>query len=174
MQGPGHGPEHTGSKSMKDIEIRELFRNTAEYDGKEVTVYGWVRGNRSSNQFGFLSVNDGSFFTPVQVVYEAATLPNFAEVSKFRLSSGVKVRGILVLTPEAKQPFEIKAEEIALVADSDSDYPLQKKRHSMEFLREIAHLRPRSNTFSAVFRVRSVAAFAIHKFFQDKNFIYVH
>jgi len=159
---------------MKDIEIRELFRNTAEYDGKEVTVYGWVRGNRSSNQFGFLSVNDGSFFTPVQVVYEAATLPNFAEVSKFRLSSGVKVRGILVLTPEAKQPFEIKAEEIALVADSDSDYPLQKKRHSMEFLREIAHLRPRSNTFSAVFRVRSVAAFAIHKFFQDKNFIYVH
>ena len=159
---------------MKDIEIRELFRNTESYSGKEVTVFGWVRGNRSSNQFGFLSVNDGSFFTPVQVVYEAATLPNFAEVSKFRLSAGVKVRGTLVLTPEAKQPFEIKAEEIELIADSDPDYPLQKKRHSMEFLREIAHLRPRSNTFSAVFRVRSVAAFAIHRFFQDKNFIYVH
>ena len=159
---------------MKDIEIRELFRNTESYSGKEVTVFGWVRGNRSSNQFGFLSVNDGSFFTPVQVVYEAASLPNFAEVSKFRLSAGVKVRGTLVLTPEAKQPFEIKAEEIELIADSDQDYPLQKKRHSMEFLREIAHLRPRSNTFSAVFRVRSVAAFAIHRFFQDKNFIYVH
>ena len=159
---------------MKDIEIRELFRNTESYSGKEVTVFGWVRGNRSSNQFGFLSVNDGSFFTPVQVVYEAASLPNFAEVSKFRLSAGVKVRGTLVLTPEAKQPFEIKAEEIELIADSDPDYPLQKKRHSMEFLREIAHLRPRSNTFSAVFRVRSVAAFAIHRFFQDKNFIYVH
>ena len=159
---------------MKDIEIRELFRNTEAYSGKEVTVFGWVRGNRSSNQFGFLSVNDGSFFTPVQVVYEAASLPNFAEVSKFRLSAGVKVRGTLVLTPEAKQPFEIKADGIELVADSDPDYPLQKKRHSMEFLREIAHLRPRSNTFSAVFRVRSVAAFAIHRFFQDKNFIYVH
>ena len=159
---------------MKDIEIRELFRNTESYSGKEVTVFGWVRGNRSSNQFGFLSVNDGSFFTPVQVVYEAASLPNFAEVSKFRLSAGVKVRGTLVLTPEAKQPFEIKAEEIELIADSDPDYPLQKKRHSMEFLREIAHLRPRSNTFSAVFRVRSVAAYAIHRFFQEKNFIYVH
>ena len=159
---------------MKDIEIRELFRNTDAYAGKEVTVYGWVRGNRSSNQFGFLSVNDGSFFTPVQVVYEADKLSNFTEVSKFRLSAGVQVRGTLVVTPEAKQPFEIKADEIVLVADSDSDFPLQKKRHTMEFLREIAHLRPRSNTFSAVFRVRSVAAFAIHKFFQDKNFIYVH
>ena len=159
---------------MKDIEIRELFRNTDAYAGKEVLIYGWVRGNRSSNQFGFLSVNDGSFFTPVQVVYEAASLPNYQEVSHFRLSSGVKVKGTLVVTPEAKQPFEIKADEIVLEADSDPDYPLQKKRHSMEFMREIAHLRPRSNTFSAVFRVRSVAAFAIHKFFQDRNFIYVH
>ena len=159
---------------MKDIEIRELFRNTEAYAGKEVLVYGWVRGNRSSNQFGFISLNDGTFFSPVQVVYEADKLGNFTEVSKFRLSSGVKVRGTLVLTPEAKQPFEIKADEIALIADSDPDYPLQKKRHTMEFLREIAHLRPRSNTFSAVFRVRSVAAFAIHKFFQEKGFIYVH
>ena len=159
---------------MKDIEIRELFRNTEAYADKEVMVYGWVRGNRSSNQFGFLSVNDGTFFTPVQVVYEADKLSNFSEVAKFRLSAGVRVKGTLVLTPEAKQPFEIKADEIVLEADSDSDYPLQKKRHSMEFLREIAHLRPRSNTFSAVFRVRSVAAYAIHKFFQEKNFIYVH
>ncbi|MBQ6457085.1 MAG: asparagine--tRNA ligase, partial [Mogibacterium sp.] len=159
---------------MKDIEIRELFRNTADYDGKEVVVRGWVRGNRSSNQFGFISLNDGSFFSPVQVVYEADKLSNYQEVSRFRLSSGIMVRGTLVVTPEAKQPFEIKADEIVLEADSDSDYPLQKKRHSMEFLREIAHLRPRSNTFSAVFRVRSVAAYAIHKFFQEKNFIYVH
>ena len=159
---------------MKDIQIRDLFRNTDDYAGKEIEVYGWVRGNRASNQFGFISLNDGSFFTPVQVVYEADKLSNFQEVSKFRLSAGIKVKGVLELTPEAKQPFEIKATEISLEADSDPDYPLQKKRHSMEFLREIAHLRPRSNTFSAVFRVRSVAAYAIHKFFQDKNFIYVH
>ena len=159
---------------MKDVEIRELFRNTRAYEGKEIKVYGWVRSNRSSNQFGFLSVNDGSFFSPVQVVYEADKLDNFAEVAKYRLSAGVMVYGTLVPTPEAKQPFEIKAAEIELIADSDPDYPLQKKRHSMEFLREIAHLRPRSNTFSAVFRVRSVAAYAIHKFFQEKNFIYVH
>ena len=151
---------------MKDIEIRELFRNTEEYADKEVVIRGWIRGNRSSNQFGFLSVNDGSFFTPVQVVYESEKLANYSEVSKYRLSAGVMVRGLLVLTPDAKQPFEIKADEIVLEADSDPDYPLQKKRHSMEFLREIAHLRPRSNTFSAVFRVRSVAAYAIHKFFQ--------
>ncbi|MBR2673954.1 MAG: asparagine--tRNA ligase [Mogibacterium sp.] len=159
---------------MKDIEIRDLFRKTDEYAGKEIEVYGWVRGNRASNQFGFISLNDGSFFTPVQVVYEADKLPNFQEVSKYRLSAGIRVKGVLELTPEAKQPFEIKASEISMVADSEADYPLQKKRHSMEFLREIAHLRPRSNTFSAVFRVRSVAAFAIHKFFQEKNFIYVH
>ena len=159
---------------MKDIEIRELFRNTAAYDGKEVVVRGWVRGNRSSNQFGFISLNDGTFFTPVQVVYEADKLSNYQEVSKFRLSAGIMVRGTLVLTPDARQPFEIKADEIILEADSDPDYPLQKKRHSMEFLREIAHLRARSNTFSAVFRVRSVAAYAIHQFFQDRGFIYAH
>ena len=159
---------------MKDIEIRELFRNAAEYDGKVITVRGWVRGNRSSNQFGFISLNDGTYFTPVQVVYEADKISNYQEVSKFRLSAGIMVRGTLVLTPEAQQPFEIKAEEIVLEADSDPDYPLQKKRHSMEFLREIAHLRPRSNTFSAVYRVRSVAAYAIHKFFQERGFVYVH
>ena len=159
---------------MKDIEIKELFRNTDAYAGKEITVYGWVRGNRSSNQFGFISLNDGTFFTPVQVVYEADKLSNYQEVAKYRLSAGIKVTGTLVLTPDAKQPFEIKASEITLEADSDPDYPLQKKRHTMEFLREIAHLRPRSNTFSAVFRVRSVAAYAIHKFFQERGFIYSH
>ena len=159
---------------MKDIEIKELFRNTDAYAGKEITVYGWVRGNRNSNQFGFISLNDGTFFTPVQVVYEADKLSNYQEVAKYRLSAGIKVTGTLVLTPDAKQPFEIKASEITLEADSDPDYPLQKKRHTMEFLREIAHLRPRSNTFSAVFRVRSVAAYAIHKFFQERGFIYSH
>ena len=159
---------------MKDIEIRELFRNQAEYGGKEVCVRGWVRGNRSSNAFGFISLNDGTFFTPVQVVYEADKLANYDEITKYRLSAGIMVKGIMELTPEAKQPFEIKATEIVLEADSEPDYPLQKKRHTMEFLREIAHLRPRSNTFSAVFRVRSVAAYAIHEFFQNRGFIYSH
>ena len=157
-----------------DIEIRLLFKDPAAYADKEITVRGWVRGNRASNQFGFISLNDGTFFTPVQVVYEASKLANYDEVAKARLSAGVKVVGTLELTPEAQQPFEIKASEIVIEADSDPDYPLQKKKHSMEFLREIAHLRPRSNTFSAVFRVRSVTAYAIHKFFQEKGFIYSH
>lgn len=159
---------------MKDIEIRELFRNKEKYGDQEVVVHGWVRGNRSSNQFGFLSINDGTFFTPLQVVYEADNLANFTEISKVHLAAGVTVRGTLALTPEAKQPFEIKAKEIVAEADSQSDYPLQKKRHTMEFMREIAHLRPRSNTFSAVYRVRSIVAYAIHKFFQEQNFVYVH
>lgn len=159
---------------MKDIEIRELFRNKEKYGDLEVVVHGWVRGNRSSNQFGFLSINDGTFFTPLQVVYEADNLANFTEISKVHLAAGVTVRGTLALTPEAKQPFEIKAKEIVVEADSQSDYPLQKKRHTMEFMREIAHLRPRSNTFSAVYRVRSIVAYAIHKFFQEQNFVYVH
>ena len=159
---------------MKDIEIRELFTNKEKYGDQEVVVHGWVRGNRSSNQFGFLSINDGTFFTPLQVVYEADNLANFTEISKVHLAAGVTVRGTLALTPEAKQPFEIKAKEIVVEADSQSDYPLQKKRHTMEFMREIAHLRPRSNTFSAVYRVRSIVAYAIHKFFQEQNFVYVH
>ena len=159
---------------MKDIEIRALFRNKEKYGDQEVVVHGWVRGNRSSNQFGFLSINDGTFFTPLQVVYEADNLANFTEISKVHLAAGVTVRGTLALTPEAKQPFEIKAKEIVVEADSQSDYPLQKKRHTMEFMREIAHLRPRSNTFSAVYRVRSIVAYAIHKFFQEQNFVYVH
>ena len=159
---------------MGDIEIRDLFRNKEQYGDREVTVYGWVRGNRASNQFGFLSINDGTFFTPLQVVYEADKLANFAEISKLHLAAGVKVIGTVALTPEAKQPLEIKAKEILVEADSQADYPLQKKRHTMEFMREIAHLRPRSNTFSAVYRVRSVVAYAIHKFFQEQNFVYVH
>lgn len=159
---------------MKDIQIRKIFRNTDEYAGKEVVVRGWIRTNRSSNKFGFIELNDGTFFKSVQVVYEQAFIANFEDISKAPIAAALMVRGKLVLTPEAKQPFEIKAEEIVIEADSEPDYPLQKKRHSMEFLREIAHLRPRSNTFSAVFRVRSLVAYAIHKFFQENDFVYVH
>ena len=158
---------------MKDIEIRELFRNKEKYGDQEVVVHGWVRGNRSSNQVGFLSINDGTFFTPLQVVYEADNLANFTEISKVHLAAGVTVRGTLALTPEAKQPFEIKAKEIVVEADSQSDYPLQKKRHTMEFMREIAHLRPRSNTFSAVHTLPFLFAYAIHKLHPELNSAYV-
>lgn len=159
---------------MKDIQLRQLYVNTEQYVGKEVVIRGWVRTNRSSNKFGFVEINDGSYFKSVQVVYEAESLENYEQIAKVPISAALCVTGELVLTPEAKQPFEIKASEVVLEADSDADYPLQKKRHSLEFLREIAHLRPRSNTFSAVFRVRSLVAYAIHQFFQDNNFVYVH
>ena len=159
---------------MKEILLRELFRNTAAYAGKEVLIKGWVRNNRSSNKFGFIELNDGSFFKSVQVVYEEEFLDNFEEIAKAYVATALAVKGVVVLTPEAKQPFEIKAREITVEAQSTPDYPLQPKRHSMEFLREIAHLRPRSNTFAAVFRVRSLVAYAIHKFFQEQNFVYVH
>ncbi len=160
--------------NMKDVEVKSLFRESQLHAGGEVTVRGWIRNNRGSNKFGFIELNDGSFFKSVQVVYEAEFLDNFEEISKAPIATALKVTGEFVLTPDAKQPFEIKAREIVVEAGSDADYPLQKKRHSMEFLREIAHLRPRSNTFSAVFRVRSLAAYAIHRFFQDNNFVYVH
>lgn len=159
---------------MKDIQIRSLFRETEKYADQEIVVHGWVRTNRGSNKFGFIELNDGTFFKSVQVVYESDILDNFAEIAKAPISAALMVKGTFVLTPDAKQPFEIKATEVVIEADSDADYPLQKKRHSMEFLREIAHLRPRSNTFSAVFRVRSVVAYAIHKFFQERNFVYTH
>lgn len=159
---------------MKDIQLRSLFREADKYADQEITVHGWIRTNRGSNKFGFIELNDGTFFKSVQVVYEAEFLSNFEEISKAPISAALMVKGVFVLTPEAKQPFEIKAREVVIEADSASDYPLQKKRHSMEFLREIAHLRPRSNTFSAVFRVRSLVAYAIHKFFQENDFVYVH
>lgn len=159
---------------MKDVEIRSLFREKEKYADEEITVRGWIRTNRGSNKFGFIELNDGTFFKSVQVVYEAEFLDNFEEISKAPISAALKVTGKFVLTPEAKQPFEIKAREIVTEAVSEADYPLQKKRHSMEFLREIAHLRPRSNTFSAVFRIRSLAAYAIHSFFQERGFVYVH
>ena len=159
---------------MKDIQLKQLDRETDRFADREVTVRGWIRTNRSSNKFGFVEINDGSFFKSVQVVYEDAVIDNYDAIAKAPIAAALMVKGTLILTPEAKQPFEIKASEIVIEADSSPDYPLQKKRHSLEFLREIAHLRPRSNTFSAVFRVRSLVAYAIHRFFQDNNFVYVH
>ncbi len=159
---------------MKEILLRELYRNTAEYGGQEVVIKGWVRNNRASNKFGFIELNDGSFFKSVQVVYEEEFLNNFEEIAKAYVATALEVKGVVEITPNAKQPFEIKAREIKVEATSTPDYPLQPKRHSMEFLREIAHLRPRSNMFSAVFRVRSLVAYAIHQFFQEQNFVYVH
>lgn len=157
----------------KTFLIKSFYRNSKEYLSKEVKISGWVRTLRSSNAFGFIEVNDGSFFKNIQIVFEN-NLENFKEISKLPISSSITVIGVLVETPNSKQPFEIKAKEIIIEGLSDSDYPLQKKRHSFEYLRTIAHLRPRSNAFSAVFRVRSVAAYAIHKFFQDQGFIYTH
>ncbi len=159
---------------MAAVLLRDLFRNTAEYAGKEILVEGWVRNNRSSNKFGFIELNDGSFFKSVQVVYEEEHIDNFDEISKAYVATAIGVTGIVELTPQAKQPFEIKARKVEILAQSTPEYPLQPKRHSMEFLREIAHLRPRSNTFSAVFRVRSLVAYAIHQFFQERDFVYVH
>ena len=159
---------------MKDITIRELFRNTDEYADKEVLIRGWVRNNRNSNKFGFIELNDGTFLKSFNLLYEEEFIKNFDEISKAYVATALAVKGVVVITPNAKQPFEIKAREIEVEATSTPDYPLQPKRHSMEFLREIAHLRPRSNTFAAVFRVRSLVAYAIHKFFQEQNFVYTH
>ena len=156
-----------------NVVIKSLYRNTNDYISKDVTISGWIRTIRSSNAFGFIEVNDGTFFKNIQVVF-SNDLSNFKEISKLPISSSIKVVGTLVETPNAKQPFEIQAKEIVIEGMSDSDYPLQKKRHTFEYLRTIAHLRPRSNTFSAVFRVRSVAAYAIHKFFQDQGFVYTN
>jgi len=158
---------------MKSIHIKDIYRNTDKYDGQTVTIEGWIRTLRASKAFGFIEVNDGTFFKNIQVVFEES-LENFAEISKLSISTSIKVEGKLEVTPNAKQPFEIKATSITVEGTSNSDYPLQKKKHSFEFLREIAHLRPRSNTFSAVFRIRSLAAFAIHQFFQEKGFVYTH
>ena len=158
---------------MELISIKTLFRQTEEYAGREVMVGGWLRSRRDSKTFGFLIVNDGTFFEPLQVVYSDA-LPNFAEIAKLNVGSALIVRGVLTLTPQAKQPFELQATEVAVEGTSAPDYPLQKKRHSFEYLRTISHLRPRTNTFQAVFRVRSLTAYAIHRFFQERDFVYVH
>ena len=156
------------------IEIKKLFRQTSEYENKQILVGGWVKSLRASNAFGFIELNDGTFFKNLQVVFEKEFVPNYDEIAKLNIGSSLFVRGTLVPTPGAKQPFELKACEITVEGPSTPDYPLQNKRHSFEFLRSIAHLRPRANTFNAVFRVRSVAAYAIHKFFQERGFVYVN
>ena len=153
--------------------VREIYRSRETYLDKEVQIGGWVRSVRGSKNFGFIVVSDGSYFETLQVVYHD-TMPNFAEISKLNVGASIIVKGTLVATPEAKQPFEIQADEVVVEGASAPDYPLQKKRHSFEYLRTISHLRPRTNTFQAVFRVRSLAAYAIHKFFQERGFVYVH
>ena len=158
---------------MNLISVRDLFKNTAAYAGKEVEVCGWVRSIRASKQFGFIVLSDGTYFTPVQVVYHD-TMENFQEISKTNVGAALIVKGTLVETPEAKQPFEIQAETVTVEGASTPDYPLQKKRHTLEYLRTMTHLRPRTNTFQAVFRVRSLIAYAIHQFFQERDFVYVH
>ena len=158
---------------MELTTIRELYKNRESYLDKEITVGGWVRSVRDSKSFGFLVLHDGSFFDTLQIVYHD-TMENFTQVSRLNVGAAVVVRGTLVATPEAKQPFEIQAEEVTLEGASAPDYPLQKKRHTLEYLRTMTHLRPRTNTFQAVFRVRSLAAYAIHQFFQERDFVYVH
>lgn len=159
---------------MQNLTVREIFRNTPAEDAQDVCVSGWVRTLRDSKAFAFIELNDGTFFKNLQIVAEAETLANYADVVRFGVGSAIRVSGTLVLTPGAKQPFEIKAAAIELVGACPPDYPLQKKRHSFEYLRTIAHLRPRTNAFSAVFRIRSLAAQAIHAFFHERNFVYVH
>lgn len=158
---------------MKTL-VRQLFRETDSFAEKEITVSGWIRTIRVSKSFGFIELNDGSFFKNLQIVIEEDKLENFKELSKLNVGAAVTATGTLVLTPDAKQPFELKAASVAVEGVSTPDYPLQKKRHSFEYLRTIAHLRPRTNTFAAVFRIRSMIAYAIHQFFQDRNFVYVH
>ncbi len=158
---------------MKLLTVREIFASPDSYLGREVTVGGWLRSIRDSKTFGFLVLHDGTCFDSLQVVY-ADQLSNFAQISKLNVGASVVVTGKLIETPQAKQPFEIQAVKVDVEGESTPDYPLQKKRHSMEFLRTIPHLRPRTNMFQAVFRVRSLAAYAIHKFFQERGFVYVH
>lgn len=154
--------------------VKSIYRNAAAYANKEVTLGGWIRTMRVSKNFGFIELNDGSFFKNIQIVFEAERLKNYEEISKQNVGAALIIKGLLVETPEAKQPFEVKATQIDVEGTSTPDYPLQKKRHSVEFLREIAYLRPRTNLFSATFRVRSLIAMAIHEFFQGKGFVYAH
>lgn len=158
---------------MELVNVRDLFRRQDEYVDQTIAIGGWVRNIRNSKNFGFIVVNDGTFFEPVQVVY-SDVLENFEEVEKLNVGAAIIVTGKLVATPGTKQPFEIQAEKVEVEGPSTPDYPLQKKKHSFEYLRTISHLRPRTNTFEAVFRVRSLCAYAIHKFFQERDFVYVH
>lgn len=159
---------------MDRVYLKELNEQFSAYDGKTVTVAGWARTIRDSKAFGFIELNDGSCFKNTQIVFERANLVNYDEIAKENVGCALIVTGVLVATPDNKQPYEIKATEISVEGESSPEYPLQKKRHSVEFLREIAYLRPRTNLFGAVFRIRSEAAIAIHKFFNDRGFVYVH
>ncbi len=154
--------------------VREIYASPEEFSEQEVYISGWIRTIRSSNVFGFIEINDGTFFKNIQVVFESEFIDNYKQIASMNVGAALNITGKLVLTPDAKQPFEVKAAKIEIEGMSTSDYPLQKKRHSLEFLRTIAHLRPRTNTFSAVFRVRSLAAYAIHKFFNERGFVYTH
>ncbi len=158
---------------MDLVTVRELYKNREAYLDKAVSIGGWVRSVRASKAFGFIVVSDGTFFETLQVVYHD-NMVNFAEISKLNVGAAIIVKGTLVATPDAKQPFEIQAEEVTVEGPSAPDYPLQKKRHTLEYLRTITHLRPRTNTFQAVFRVRSLIAYAIHQYFQERDFVYVH
>ncbi|MEY8763223.1 MULTISPECIES: asparagine--tRNA ligase [Clostridium] len=158
---------------MKTTLVKSLYRESTKFSGKTIQISGWIRTIRDSKTFGFIELNDGSFFKNIQIVFDSK-LENFKQIAKLAINSTLLVEGVFVLTPEAKQPFELRASKIVLEGNSDSDYPLQKKRHTFEYLRTIAHLRPRSNTFSAVFRVRSIAAYAVHKFFQERDFVYAN
>ncbi len=158
---------------MKEITVKKLYQKSKDYENKTITLEGWVKTVRDSKTFGFIELNDGTFFKNVQIVFNN-NLPNFVELCKLTISSSIKVVGTFVLTPDSKQAFEIQAQSIEIESLSDSTYPLQKKKHSFEYLRTISHLRPRANTFSAIFRVRSVLAYAIHKFFQERGFVYVN
>ncbi len=158
---------------MNLTDIRDLYRDREKFTGETVTVGGWIRSIRDSKTFGFIVVNDGTFFETLQIVY-SDKLPNFEQISKLNVGSAIIVKGTIVATPEAKQPFEMQADEVMVEGASTADYPLQKKRHSFEYLRTISHLRPRTNTFQAVFRVRSLIAYAIHTFFMERGFVYVH
>ena len=159
---------------MQRTQIKEIFRNAKKYIGNEISVCGWIKQIRDSKKLGFIELNDGSFFKCIQVIFEEDKISNFRDVAKLSISSSILVKGELVETPEGKQPFEIHAKEIEILGTSDLDYPIQNKRHTFEYLRTVAHLRPRTNTFMAVFRVRSLVAYAIHKFFQEQGFVYVH
>ena len=159
---------------MERTTVAQIYKDKESFGGKQVTVCGWARSIRASNAFGFIELNDGSYFSNVQVVFEADKLENYTEIAKQNVGAALVVTGTLELTPEAKQPFEIKAETVAVEGASTPDFPIQKKRHTLEFLRTIPHLRPRTNLYSAVFRVRSEAAFALHEFFHSRGFVYVH
>lgn len=158
---------------MNFLTFKEIFANKEKYYDKEINVAGWIKSNRDQKSFGFAMVSDGTFFTPIQVVY-GEKLPNFADIAKLGAGASIIVKGTLVHTPDAKQEFEIQASNIIIEGTSDTDYPLQTKKHSLEFLRTIPHIRPRANIFQAVFRIRSLTAFAIHSFFNERGFVYVH